>query len=219
MHLLGPDTLETFLHHYGYAAIFVIVALESSGLPLPGEATLVSASLYAAATHALSLPLIILWASAGAIAGDNLGFWVGRRFGLTLLLRYGGHVGLNEPRLKLGQYLFARYGGRIIFFGRFVAVLRALAAVLAGANRYPWRRFVLFNAAGGIVWAALYGSAAYLLGHAIRRVEGPVGATLLVLAAAAAVTAWRFLRQHAARLQAEAERAMPGPLGPAASVP
>ena len=96
MHLFSPETLERFLHHYGYAAVFMIIALESSGIPLPGEATLISAAIYAATTHELSLPLIILWASAGAIVGDNVGFWIGRTFGLRLLLPYGMHVGLES---------------------------------------------------------------------------------------------------------------------------
>lgn len=216
MHLFSPEALEGFLHHYGYAAVFTVVALESSGIPLPGEATLISAAIYAATTHALSLPLIVLWASAGAIVGDNVGFWVGRTYGLTLLLRYGMHVGLDEPHLKLGQHLFAKHGGKIIFFGRFIAVLRALAAILAGANRYPWGRFFVFNAGGGIVWATLYGSAAYLLGHSIHRIAGPFGITLLAVALVVGILAWRSLKSHQAQLQAEANVAIPGPLRPAA---
>ncbi len=215
MHLFSPEALEGFLHHYGYAAVFIVISVESSGIPLPGEATLISAAIYAAATHALSLPLIILWASAGAIVGDNVGFWIGRTFGLRLLLRYGRHVGLDEPRLKLGQYLFAKHGGKIIFFGRFIAVLRALAAVLAGVNRYPWGRFFAFNAAGGIVWATLYGSAAYLLGHSIHRIAGPFGITLLVVALVTGILGWRSLKRHQAQLQTEADAAIPGPLRPA----
>jgi membrane protein DedA with SNARE-associated domain len=217
MHLISPELLHGVLHHYGYLAVFTIIALESAGLPLPGEATLISAAIFAATTHALSLPLILLAGSAGAILGDNLGFWVGHRFGLSLLLRYGGLIGLDERRLKLGQYLFARHGGKIVFFGRFVAVLRALAAVLAGANGYPWHKFVLFNAAGGIVWVTLYGSAAFLFGRSIHRFEGPVGLAVLVVAVVAGLLAWHSLRRHQDQLQAEAERAIPGPLRPLAT--
>ena len=212
MHILSVDTLQSFLHHYGYLAVFLIIALESAGLPLPGEATLISAAIYAATSHDLILPLIILWASAGAIVGDNAGVWIGRRFGLALLLRHGARIGLTEPRLKLGQYLFSRYGGKIVFFGRFIAVLRALAAVLAGANRYPWRRFIIFNAVGGIVWTASYGSAAYLFGQSMHQLEGPIGIVLLATAIIAALFAWRFLRRHQDELQAEANAALPGPL-------
>jgi membrane protein DedA with SNARE-associated domain len=212
MHLISPDGLQSAIEHFGYAAVFLVVALESAGLPLPGEATLISAALYAAATHTLALPLIITSAAGGAIVGDNIGFWVGHRFGFALLLRYGKHIGLEEPQLKLGQYLFAKYGGPIVFFGRFVAVLRAFAAVLAGANRYAWGKFLLFNATGGIVWATVYGTGAYWFGRSIHRIMGPVGLVLVVLALGALAIGWRVLRRQQAVLQAEAERAYPGPL-------
>lgn len=217
MHLINPETLHGLLHDYGYLAVFTIIGLESMGLPLPGEATLISAAIFAATTHALALPLILVAGAAGAIVGDNIGFWIGHRFGMALLLRYGPRIGLDEPRLKLGQYLFARHGGKIVFFGRFVAVLRALAAVLAGANRYPWKRFLLFNAAGGIVWVTLYGCAAYLFGRSIHRFEGPIGLVVLGAAVVAGLFAWRSLKRQESRLQAEAERAIPGPLRPAAA--
>ena len=212
MHFLSPDSLAELLRTYGYLAVFAVIALESAGVPLPGEATLVAASILAATTHALSLPIVIATASAAAIVGDNLGFWAGRRFGVTLLLRYGGRVGLDQSRLKLAQYLFMRFGGRIVFFGRFVAVLRALAAVLAGANRYPWRKFVVLNAAGGTTWAASYASAAYALGSSTGELLGRVGLILTVVVAAILILTWRFLERHRRQFQAEAEKALPGPL-------
>jgi len=95
-------------------------------------------------------PVVIAAAASGAILGDNLGFWIGREGGYRLLRRYGRYIRLEERRLKLGQYLFMRHGGKVVFFGRFVAVLRAWAAFLAGTNRMRWPRFLLFNAAGGI---------------------------------------------------------------------
>ncbi|WP_131115852.1 DedA family protein [Lichenihabitans psoromatis] len=212
MHLISAAGLENAILHFGYAAVFLVIALESAGLPLPGEATLISAAIYAAATHALSLPLIIMAATGGAIIGDNIGFWVGHRFGFELLLRYGKHIGLGEPQLKLGQYVFAKYGGTIVFVGRFVAVLRAFAAVLAGANRYPWGKFLLFNAAGALIWATVYGCAAFWFGRSIHRFMGPVGLGLGLLALVAMVVGWRIVKQQQAALQLEAERAYPGPL-------
>ncbi len=209
MHLLDLHSLQHFIEVYGYAAVLCVIALESSGLPLPGEAVLVSAAIYAGNTHALSIAGIIAAAAAGAILGDNIGFFVGREVGVPLLKRFGPRIGLKPDKLKLAQYLFQRQGGKIIFFGRFIAVLRAFAALLAGANRYPWDRFLLFNAAGGIVWATLYGSAAYLFGRSIHKIVGPVGVTLAVAALIAAVFAWRFFKSHEAALQAEAERTIP----------
>src|SRR5215211_3090453 len=149
---------------YGYGLILVMVMLESLGLPLPGEATLITASIYAGATHDLTLVGIIAAAVSGAVIGDNIGFWIGERVGSRLLVRFGPRLGLTPAKIKLGQYLFMRHGGKVVFFGRFVAVLRALAAFLAGANRMPWPRFFAYNVAGGIIWATLYGCAAYALG-------------------------------------------------------
>jgi membrane protein DedA with SNARE-associated domain len=122
---------------YGYGLILVMVMLESLGLPLPGEATLITASIYAGATHDLTLTGIIAAAVAGAVIGDNIGFWIGERVGYPLLIRFGPRLGLTPGKIKLGQYLFMRHGGTVVFFGRFVAVLRVLAAFLAGANRMP----------------------------------------------------------------------------------
>lgn len=207
MHLIDAQSVQHIIEAYGYVAVLLIVGLESSGLPLPGEAMLVSAAIYAGTTHNLAIAGIIGAAATGAILGDNLGFLVGRKLGVPLLKRYGGRVGLDAAKLRLAQYLFQKHGGKIIFFGRFIAVLRAFAALLAGANRYPWDRFLLFNAAGGIVWATLYGLAAYLFGRSIHRIVGPVGIVLAIAALTAAIFAWRFFKAHEAALQAEADRA------------
>ena len=211
MHWFDPHHLQPFIESYGYLAVLVVVSLESSGLPLPGEATLVTAAIYAGTTHGLSIVWVIVAAAAGAIIGDNVGFLVGRELGVPLLKRYGGRIGLDREKLKLAQYLFQIHGGKIIFFGRFIAVLRAFAALLAGANRFPWGRFLGFNAAGGIVWATLYGSAAYLFGRSIHRIVGPVGIVLAVAALIAIVMGWRFLKSHEAALQTEADRVIPDP--------
>jgi membrane protein DedA with SNARE-associated domain len=205
-----PRLIET----YGYGLVALIIALESMGLPLPGEATLITASVYAGATQRLSLSLIILAAVAGAVIGDNAGFWLGDKIGYRLLIRYGQYLRITPGKIKLGQYLFRQHGGKVVFFGRFVAVLRALAAFLAGANRMPWSRFFVFNVAGGFVWAGLFGVGAYTLGHRIHQLAGPVGWTAVVLALAFCVWLFLFVKRNEARLEAEAERAIPGPLVP-----
>ncbi|MDR3463943.1 MAG: DedA family protein [Beijerinckiaceae bacterium] len=182
--------------------------LESAGIPMPGETILISASIYASATHGLDIRFVVGSAAAGAIVGDNFGFWIGRSFGQALLTRFGPKIGLDERKQKLGQYLFLRYGGAIVFFGRFVAMLRAFAALLAGINRLSPLRFFLYNAAGGIVWASLFGFGAYALGQGIHRIAGPVGWAALVLALVGVVILWRFFKRHEESLLAEAERAM-----------
>src|SRR5262245_19415352 len=112
----------------GYWIVAAAVGLESMGLPVPGETVLVTAAAYAGATHRLSVVVVIVAAAIGAIVGDNVGYLIGRRFGYPLLVRYGYLVRMNTSRIKLGQFLFLRHGKRVVFFGRFVAVLRALAA-------------------------------------------------------------------------------------------
>jgi membrane protein DedA with SNARE-associated domain len=173
VHIVDPTLAEALLATYGYAAIFVLVMLESAGIPLPGETILVSASIYASTSRGLDIRFVIGAAVAGAIVGDNIGFWVGRTFGQQLLARWGYLIGLDARKLKLGQYLFMRHGGKIVFFGRFVALLRAWAAILAGVNRFSPFRFFLLNAAGGIAWATVFGLGGYLFGEGIHRIAGP----------------------------------------------
>jgi membrane protein DedA with SNARE-associated domain len=160
----------------------------------------------------LNIALVIIAAAIGAIVGDNAGYLIGRRFGYTLLLRYGHLARIHAGRIKLGRFLFARHGGMVVFFGRFVAVLRALAALLAGINRMEWRRFFFFNASGGILWASGYGLAGYFAGERLERVRGPVAVVGIVAAAAACAGGIWWTRRHEAELEAEAERAFPDPL-------
>lgn len=197
---------------YGYWAVFAGIAIESTGIPFPGETMLLVAAIYAGGTHQLAPVLVIAAAESFAILGDNLGFWMGHEGGSRLLHRYGHLVRLNERKLKLGLYLFRRHGGKVVFFGRFVAVLRMWAAFLAGTHRMEWKRFLLFNALGGIVWATAYGVGGYLLGDNLQRFTGPIGLVALVLAALSLVALVIFVRRNQRRLEAEAEQALPGPL-------
>ncbi len=200
------------LAHAGYGAIMLAICIESLGIPFPGEATLIAAAIYAGTAHQLDIALVIAAAAVGAMVGGIIGFCIGRSFGFWLLLKYGGHIGMNERRIRLGQYLFLRHGGKVVFFGRFVALLRALASLLAGANRMSWPRFLAFNAAGGIVWSMLYGLGAYFLGKEIHRVAGPIALAIGLAAVIAIVACIVFLRRNERRLEDEAERALPGPV-------
>ncbi|HCI80016.1 MAG TPA: hypothetical protein DHW02_10015 [Ktedonobacter sp.] len=200
------------LNSYGYLAVLVFVAIESTGIPFPGETMLLAAAIVAGTSHHLSIVFVIAAAAAGAILGDNLGFWVGREGGFRLLRRYGSRLHLDERKLKLGQYLFQKHGGKVVFFGRFVAVLRAWAAFLAGTNRMKWPHFLLYNSLGGIVWATIYGLGGYLLGNNVHRISGPFGVVVVVLAAIILVASFVLLRRNEKRLEDEAEKAIPGPL-------
>jgi membrane protein DedA with SNARE-associated domain len=203
--------LHQFVAEYGYFAIFLLIALESAGVPMPGETALVSAAVFAGRGD-FHIGLVIACAAAAAIVGDNAGYWVGREFGFPLIYRYGHYIRVDEGRLKVAQYLFQRHGGKIVFFGRFVAILRAFAAFLAGVNHLPWPRFLLFNALGGVVWATLFGIGGYFLGFAFEHYARPVGVTALIAAVIGAFAASRFVAHHEQALRAEAEAALPGPL-------
>ena len=204
------------VHHlltqYGYAAVFILVGLESLGIPLPGETILITAGIYAGTTHKLSIWWIFAVAAAGAILGDNIGFWIGDKGGYRLLRRYGHYVRADEAKIKVGRYVFDRQGAKVVFFGRFVSVLRTYAAFLAGTLKMHWRRFLPFNAVGGLVWSAIYAFAAYGLGNSINKASKTLDIILGVVAVVVVVAAIVLVRRQANKLTEKAEAAYPGPL-------
>ena len=197
---------------YGYWAVFVLVAAESMGVPVPGETALIIAGTYAGTTHNLNPWLIFAVASAAAIIGDNIGFWIGGTGGYRLARRYGRKVRLDERKLKAARYLFDRHGTKVVFFGRFVSILRTYAAFLAGASRMRWRKFLPANAAGGIVWAGIYTAVSYLAGSWLQRASGTIDWILGGAAVVAITVVWLLVRRQSARFADRAEEAYPGPL-------
>ena len=195
---ISDGTLNGMLGTLGYAAVFLFVSIESSGIPFPGETMLLTASAYAGAGH-LQIPLVILAAIMGAVFGDNCGYLLGRTGGNRLVRRYGHLVRLDEQRLEMAQRYYQRHGDKTVFFGRFVAVLRAWSAFLAGLNHMPWPKFAVFDSAGAIVWATLWGVLAFEFGRHLSLVKrlvtdvGIAGVVILVL-----VLAWiLFWRRRA----------------------
>jgi len=156
--------LQNALHILGYPAVFLFVMIESSGIPFPGETMLLLAAFYSAIDQQLHLPIIIVCAAFGAIMGDNIGYYIGKTGGKAVVNRYGRYVFLKPEHLARAEQFFARHGDKTVFLGRFVAVLRAWAAFLAGVNQMHWRTFFIYNAAGGIVWATVYGLLGYYAG-------------------------------------------------------
>jgi len=132
--------MKELIHQYGSWIVFGLVFLESIGLPLPGEAILVSAAIFAGTTQELSIALVLLCAVLGAIFGSVIGFWIGDRYGYPLLLRYGSYIGLTETRIKIAQYLFRHQGMVVVLIARFVAVLRSVIGFIAGASRMPFAK-------------------------------------------------------------------------------
>ena len=206
--MLAPHFVEHLIQTYGLWVVFSIVLLESAGLPLPGETALVSAALYAGSTGRLDIVFIVAVAAMAAIIGDNIGYLIGRVFGQPILERHGKRIGLGPERLAVGQYLFRKHGGLIVFFGRFVAFLRAFAALLAGVNRMEWRHFALMNALGGIVWASVFGFGAYMLGERIHAVAGPMSIVFLVVAILLLAAGFVYFRKHERRIEAKARQAL-----------
>jgi membrane protein DedA with SNARE-associated domain len=182
-----------------YLLVAAVIGLESMGVPVPGEITLVAASLMAA-SHFTNPWAVAIAASAGAIVGDSIGYVVGRRGGRALLERLGHrfprHFG--PAHLARAERAFERWGVWAVFFGRFVALLRILAGPLAGALRVPYRRFLVANASGGIVWAFGTTFVIYLLGAAAERWLQSFAWIALATAVAAGLASTWYLRRRAA---------------------
>lgn len=205
------QTLHHFLAEYGYWALALLIGLESMGIPLPGETVLIMASVHAG-DRGDDLGAVIAAAAGGAIIGDNIGYLLGRKLGFRFLVRFGKQFGFTDARIKLGQYLFMKHGSKVVFFGRFVAVLRCLAAFLAGVNQMRWPRFLVSNAAGAVVWASSIGFGAFSFGRAFHRIAGPFSLAAFILATIAVIWCFIYVSRHESALEAEAERVLPGPL-------
>ncbi len=198
----STSTLTDLLDRFGYPLVSVFVAIESSGIPFPGETMLVTAAVYAGTGGHLSIGWIIVAAAAGAIIGDNLGYTVGRYGGRPLVTRYGKYVRLRPRHLDYAERFFERHGDKTVFFGRFVTVLRAWAAFLAGTNRMRWPKFLVFNAAGDIIWAIVYGLLGYTLGHnlpLLHKVLDVLGIGGIVLAVLVIASAWFVWKRRRAK--------------------
>ena len=202
------DALLSLVPIYGLWIIFGIVAFESAGVPLPGETILVASALLSATTGKINIVVVVLAAAAGAVVGDGVGYVVGRRLGVPFLRRYGRYIRLDEDRLLIGRYLFFQYGNAVVFFGRFIAVLRMFAALLAGANNMPAARFFFFNITGGISWACLFGFGAYAVGAQIYKISGTLSVISFFIFIAAGYVFSIFIRRNEVTLLRRAEVAL-----------
>ena len=155
-----------FFTHHGLPLLFLVVMIESFGIPLPGETALIAFGVLASQGN-YSIVWVIVVAAAGAIVGDNLGYWIiGRWGGRELFRRWRWLNRYAERVLPRAEKLIERHGGKTVFFGRFITVLRYTAAWIAGLGRMPWWKFLFWNGAGGISWATAVGLVAYYAGHA-----------------------------------------------------
>jgi len=197
--------MQSLVHDYGLFILFLLVAMESAGIPLPGETALVAAGVLASQGD-MSIVAVIAVAAVAAIAGDNVGYWAGRLGGRALLERWSFLERHASRVLPWSERFFARHGGKTIFLARFIAVLRVTAAWLAGISKMHWWLFFLWNAAGGIVWAVTVGLVAYYAGHAaaaaISRYGLSAGVAIVVLLVVGAFV-FRFVRRRMLRAESE----------------
>jgi membrane protein DedA with SNARE-associated domain len=165
---------------------------------VPGETALITAAVLAKLGH-FSLWSVIVVAAIAAIVGDNIGYWLGREGGRRLLERWAVLERYAERTLPPAERFFARHGAKTIFFGRFIAVLRVAAAWLAGISHMPWWRFFLWNASGGIVWAVVVSTIAYVFGQAVADAishYGLVAVLALIPLAVVAFLVHRLVRRR-----------------------
>ncbi|MCW3029323.1 MAG: DedA family protein [Solirubrobacterales bacterium] len=208
--------VEHWVQVAGYPLLFLIVMGESSGVPVPGETALITASILASRGK-LQIELVIVLAAAAAIVGDNIGYVIGRKGGRWLLERPGRFYRQRRQVLETGEPFFERHGPKAVFFGRFVLGLRVWASWLAGATRMDWRSFVLWNALGGICWATVIGVLSYSLGHAAGdavKTFGLYGLAAALLAIGTGLLAHRRHRRAQERRRSDratAEAAAPHP--------
>ena len=176
----------------GYFAVFALVAIETMGIPVPGETALIAGAL-AASKGSLSIGVVVALAACAAIIGDNIGFAIGRRWGRRIFEKPGIAYDQRLALLDMGEPFFAKHGGKAVFFGRWLSGLRIASAWLAGMNKMRWPTFLVWNALGGIFWACAVGFGAYWAGHAFEKIITKIGVYGAVAVAVVIIglVAWR----------------------------
>ena len=190
--------LATFLsvaRDVGYPVLFALVAIETMGIPVPGETAIFTAGILASREE-LSIEIVIAVAASAAIIGDNIGFMIGRRLGRRLLLAPGPLEGHRRRVIEVGEPFFERHGPKAVFLGRWITGLRITSAWLAGVNRMPWPTFLFWNALGGIFWATTVALVAYFLGRGAERVFNAAGLGGAGVVVVAGVIVWLVVRRR-----------------------
>ena len=190
--------LRSAIVDYGYWAVGVALLLENAGIPMPGETMLLLASFMAYSQHDLKLSWIIVVATLAATLGDNLGFALGYFGGRPLLARYQSLFRLKQSTLDRGEQLFARYGPATIFFARFVFGMRIIAGPMAGVLRMAWKKFLIFNFLGAVLWVSVIASLGYFFGRHWDRMENALKRfdIAIVIVVGIAILVW-WLRRRA----------------------
>ena len=201
--------MADFIATYGVWLVAGFIALETIGAPLPAEAALMAAGFFAARTHDLDIRLLIAVGSISAILGNAVGYWIGRRFGSQLLMRYGNRLGLTQGRIRIGQWLFVRYGGRFVFIARFLPFLRNMAAILAGTNSMPQPVFYFASGTAAVAWVMCYSLAAFSFGETFTDLASPAAVVLGLVAVLIIFAVPTLVLRYEGRLLAKAECELP----------
>jgi membrane protein DedA with SNARE-associated domain len=172
--------IASLLQAYTYPVLFALVLVESLGIPLPGEIALVTAAAYASQGH-ISIYVVVMLAAIGATVGGALGYWIGLKGGLPLVAHYGGYIGVRQSHIDKAHAFFERNGAKTILFGRFVAILRTWAALVAGAACMSFTRFVTYNTLGSVLWAIVFGWLGYYFGRDLPLLESYISRASLLL--------------------------------------
>jgi membrane protein DedA with SNARE-associated domain len=187
------DFLVAHAYPYGYLVILLITVLETSaflGMFVPGDTVVVLSGLLAS-RGVLKFPLVVAVAALGAIVGDNIGYFIGWKFGLPFLAKYGRRFYIKEQHLQRASTFFKKHGGKAVVLGRFAIYIRTLVPVVAGISRMNYGIFLFYNIVGGILWAAASAAVGFFFGNSwdrISRALGVTGAVIFFLAIIAAAT-------------------------------
>lgn len=197
--LPGPLAhLAPLLGHYGYWAVGAVIFVEDFGVPAPGETILIAAGIYAGAGR-LNIATVTMIAFVAAVAGDNVGYLIGRWGGRALVHRWGRYVFLTAERFHRAEVFFTRHGGKIVTVARFVEGLRQANGIIAGTSGMRWRRFLVFNALGAALWVGLWATLAYLAGTHITTLYEEISRYQLYLLIALGVLAAALVGRHLLR--------------------
>jgi len=210
------DALRPYLEApWGYVIVGAATFLENSvgaGVIVPGETIVIIGGVYAGLGD-LSLPLIAAVAVIGAIFGDNVGYWIGRRFGRGFLERHGRKLFVSRERLEATERFYQRHGGKTVFLGRFIPVVRSVGFIVAGVSKMPWRRFLIYDMAGATIWGIGHTLIGYALGESYDRLEryatpfglGLLAFLLLLIGGSKLLAARRRVRKEFEEIEAEVE--------------
>ena len=204
-------SVAPLLNNYGYLALGGLIFVEDFGVPAPGETILIAASIYAG-TNRLNIVAVGVIAVLAAVAGDNIGYAIGRFGGHALALRYGKYVLLTRERLDKAERFFGRYGGQIVIVARFIEGLRQLNGIIAGIVEMPWPRFLVFNTIGAVLWVGVWSTLGFLAGSNIESIYATVSRYSLYVLIALGVLVAAWITRAVLRRRRRGAAAEPGSL-------